>query len=232
MTTPTTIQEPPSAPAPGALRLVPIAADLLPAEVVDARRGRRARRLVLSSLAALVLVLGGLYAATVLETAVARTELNEAEDRARALSDQQKRYADVVGVQQESEAIEAQLATLMANDLRWSAVLASLRSAAPAGVRLTNVSAGLDAPGNQAAPENAAQLPTSAKPIGDIDITGSADTKPQIAAYVDALARTPNLADPYLSNVTEDNQELQFTLRVSITESALGGRFTPEKEGN
>jgi Tfp pilus assembly protein PilN len=229
MTTPMTTQEPPAASARDALAVPPIAANLLPDEVVNARQGRRARRLVLASLAALVLVLGGLYAAAAVETAVVRHELDEAEGRARDLTAQQQRYAEVVRVQQESGAIEAQLARLMADDLRWSAVLASLRAAAPAGVQLTNVSARLSAP--EEATATNAQLPSSAKPIGSIDITGAAGTKPQIAAYVDALAKTRNLADPYLSSVTEDERELQFTLRVSITESALGGRFTPAGKG-
>jgi Tfp pilus assembly protein PilN len=229
MTTPTTTHEPPAASARDALAVLPITANLLPDEVVDARQGRRARRLVLASLVALVLVLGALYAAAAVETAMVRQELGEAEGRARDLTAQQQRYAEVVQVQRESGAIESQLATLMADDLRWSAVLASLRAAAPAGVQLTNLSAGLSAP--EAAPVAGAQLPSSAKPIGSVDITGSAGSKPQIAAYVDALAKTRNLADPYLSNVTETAGELQFTLRVSITESALGGRFGPAGKG-
>jgi Tfp pilus assembly protein PilN len=231
MTTPMTTQEPPAASARDALAVPPITANLLPDEVVNARQGRRARRLVLASLTALVLVLGGLYAAAAVETAVVRQELNDAESRARDLTAQQQRYAEVVRVQQESGAIEAQLAKLMADDLRWSAVLASLRAAAPAGVQLTNVSARLNAPADEAAAADTAQLPSSAKPIGGIDITGAAGSKPQIAAYVDALAKTRNLADPYLSSVTEDDRELQFTLRVSVTESALGGRFTPARKG-
>jgi Tfp pilus assembly protein PilN len=229
MTTPMTTQEPTAASAGDVLAVLPITANLLPDEVVDARQGRRARRLVLASLAALALVLGGLYAAAAVETAMVRQELGDAEGRARDLTAQQQRYAEVVQVQRESGAIESQLATLMADDLRWSAVLSSLRAAAPAGVQLTNLSAGLSAP--EAAPAAGAQLPSSAKPIGSVDITGSAGSKPQIAAYVDALAKTRNLADPYLSNVTEDAGELQFTLRVSITESALGGRFAPAKKG-
>jgi Tfp pilus assembly protein PilN len=213
--------------------VVPITANLLPPEVVDARRGRRARRLVLSALSVLLVVVGGWYAVTVRQTDAAEAELSRTQAEVQSLTDQQRQYADVVQAQQDSEAIKGTLATLLANDLRWSTVLASVRAATPDGVELTTVSASLAVPAaaGGAAAEPLLPSTSKAKTIGEIDIIGAAPSKPLVAAYVDALAKTPHLADPYLTAVTSDENALLFTLRVGITDTALGGRYTPKTTG-
>jgi Tfp pilus assembly protein PilN len=234
MTTSIMTQDSPPAATEGPPRVVPIIANLMPPEVLAARRGRRARWLVLSALSVLLVVVGGWYVVTVRETAEARVELARAEDETQALTEQQRQYADVVKAQQDSQVIKAKLAALLAGDLRWSTVLSSLRAAAPEGVELTAVSASLAEPAQAGgAPAAGDQLPSTskAKTVGKIDITGTAPSKPQVAAYVDALAKVPNLADPYLTAVTSDESTLQFTLRVGITDTALGGRYTPKTTG-
>jgi Tfp pilus assembly protein PilN len=61
--------------------------------------------------------------------------------------------------------------------------------------------------------------------VGDLTIVGVAETKPQIAAYLDALARVDRLTDPYLDGVSTQEDGLQFTVRVDVNEAALGGRY-------
>jgi hypothetical protein len=97
------------------------------------------------------------------------------------------------------------------------------------------VSAALAEPAQAGAapPADDDQLPSTskAKTVGKIDISGTAPSKPLVAAYVDALAKVAHLADPYLTAVNTDAGRLRFTLRVAITDKALGGRFTPKKAG-
>jgi len=56
-------------------------------------------------------------------------------------------------------------------------------------------------------------------------VTGTGPDKRAVAAYVDALARQPVLANPYVTSVTTDDDEVTWTLRVDITSAALCGRF-------
>jgi Tfp pilus assembly protein PilN len=213
------------------LRLLPIAASLLPAEVVAERRSRRAQRLVVWALTVLALSIGLGYAGAKYQTWMAQDELYAAEDDAIRLTQQQKQYDDVVRTQSESQAIKRQLETLMARDARWSTLLSSLRDAAPTGVALDSVSAKLT---DETTPADSGQ-PTLSSTSADeivatIDIIGTAGSKPQVAAYVDRLAKTTHLADPYLTSVTaEEKAGFRFNVRVSVTDTALGGRFAPEK---
>ena len=221
-----------AAPERDPLRPVLIAASLLPVEVVDARRARRVRRLVLWALVLLTLAIGGWYGLSRYQTSMANDELVAAEDDAARLTQQQREFADVVRTQSESQAISSQLTTLLADDVRWSTLLASLRTAAPQGVELTGVAARLaeaDRAGG-AAPENAAALGApAAETIGTIDITGEAGTKPQIAAYVDALSAVPGVADPYLQSANKQDSRFSFTIQLEITKETLGGRYTPKR---
>jgi Tfp pilus assembly protein PilN len=234
MATTTFTQDSLPAPAEGSPRVVPIAANLMPPEVLAARRGRRARWLVLSALSVLLVIVGGCYVVTVRQTAAAEVELARAQDDARDLARERERYAEVVKTQQDSEAIKAKLAVLLASDLRWSTVLSSLRSAAPAGIEFTTVSAGLADPAVADPAEGGdARLPSTseAKAVGSIDIAGTAPSKPQVAAFVDALAKVPHLADPYLTAVIAEEAEMRFTLRVAIIDTAFEGRYTPKTTG-
>jgi len=219
------------------LRILPIAANLLPLEIIDSRRVRKVRRIVLAALVAFVVLLAGWFAQVSYQTSAARRNLTTAEGDAERLLRQQRAFDDVVGTRAESEAIGAQLSSLLATDLRWSRILSSLRRAAPPGVMVTGAFSALTARSNAAAPgagsgagSNAAgsQLPSTSgeKSIGTLTITGSGVSKAEVAAYLDALAKVPGLGNPLLSAVTLQNGVLNFTVRLDIASSALGGRYT------
>jgi Tfp pilus assembly protein PilN len=237
----TTLKPPkPAWPAERALRIPPIAVNLLPLEIIESRRVRKVRRIVVVALVAFVVLLAGWYAQTSYQTSTARSKLRTAEGDAARLQRQQHAFDDVVGTQEESRAIGAQLSNLLANDLQWSRLLSSLRKAAPPGVMITGVFGTLTARSNAAAvgaggtggpasnSAGASQLPSASgeKSIGTFTITGSGLSKADVAAYVDALAKVPGLGNPLLGDATLQNGELHFTVRLDITKSALGGRYT------
>jgi Tfp pilus assembly protein PilN len=197
------------------LRVPDIAADLLPIEVFEARRGRQVRRIVFT------LVLGGWYAVATYQTGVAREALESAQDDAQRLTRQQRTFADLVTAQTESTAITDQLTELLKDDLQWSKLLSSLQDAAPSGVRITGVTGALSA-STSAAPNPG----TPANAIGTLNLTGAAGTKALIAAYVDALGKVAGVANPLLGDVTAQSGTLNFTIRMDITKVALGGRYT------
>lgn len=229
----------PAASGEPALRIPPIGANLLPLEVIESRHVRRIRRTVLSLLVVFVALLGGWYGTASYQTSEARGNLANVEDGAQRLLRQQRAYSEVVGVQAETQAIAQQLASLLANDLQWSRLLASLRKVAPPKVQITGVNGALIARGSGAGGGTgsggagggtvASQLPDASgeKSIGTLTITGSGGSKADVAAYVDALARVSGVGSPLLGDANQlESGGVQFTVRLDITSSALGGRYT------
>src|SRR4051812_43863551 len=101
----TTTLMPPETPASTerSLRILSIAANLLPVEIVDSRTGRKIRRAVLAALAAFLVVIAGWYALATTQTVVAAANLYNAEDDVKHLQQQQRAFSDVVTVQAQSQ---------------------------------------------------------------------------------------------------------------------------------
>jgi hypothetical protein len=226
----TTLMAPePATPAERAPRMLAIAVNLLPPEIVGSRHGRKARRWVLSAVAAFTVLLGAWYGAASYQTSLARGELSSAQSDVERLSRQQRPFGELIGAQNESRAISAQLSALLAGDLQWSQLLSAAQAATPQGVHITEASGALT-PANGAGGSGAASqgLPgtSAAKLIGTLTITGTSTGKPAVAAYLDALAKAPGLANPFLVRAATENGVFTFVARLDITGSALGGRFT------
>lgn len=121
------------------LRILPIVANLLPAEVVDARRQRKVRKTTIALLAGFVVLLLGWYGQAWYETSNARDRLARAQDNVQLAMAQQRAFAEIVTAQGESQRITTQLRSLLANDLQWSDLMVSLQAVAPEGVLITGV---------------------------------------------------------------------------------------------
>ncbi|GAA1794542.1 hypothetical protein HC028_22310 [Planosporangium flavigriseum] len=230
MTTTLMPPEPVSSTEPAA-RMLTISANLLPPEIMESRHARRTRRIVLSAVAAVAILLGGWYGLASHQTSLARGDLGNAQSDVERLVQQQKPYAELIRTQNESRAIDARLAALLANDLRWAQLLSSLRGAAPQGVQLIGVTGGV-APakaGTAATPQaGTPRLPDTSgqKVVGTLTLNGTAPSKETVAEYIDALAKVQGLGNPMLERVSEEGKAASFTLRVDITGLALGGRYT------
>jgi Tfp pilus assembly protein PilN len=229
----TTVLPPDAGPATkNPLRIPPIGTNLLPVEIVESRRNRKVRRLVLAALAVFTALLAMWYGVSALQTTIARGTLADAESDVQRLNRQQRQFGELVQAQSESQAIIAQLSTILADDLQWTALLSSLQQAAPSDVHITMASGSLSAMSAGAAVENpqSARLPstTADKLVGTLTIAGTAGSKASVAAYMDALGKVPGLADPLLSDVSSEDGTLQFTMQMDITSAAPDGRFAPQ----
>lgn len=220
---PTELTDEPAPTASDPLRIPRIVADLLPEEIVNARRGNRARRQVIAALVGLTVLMAVWYGLAHYHTYLAGDSVVAAEDGTRRLTRQQSEYDSVVKAQADAQAVSAQLAKLLANDLQWSTLLASLQAAAPDGVTITTVSGSVGVAAEAGAP-------AGSPPVGVLTVSGTAPSKPAVAAYVDALATVPGTANPLLSDASQNLEKVQFTVRLELTKAALAGRFTPTKE--
>jgi hypothetical protein len=209
------------------LQIPPVYADLLPPEVLDSRLRGRARRNVAIALAGCAVILTGWYGVAIYNHAAAADQVTDAESSVQTLTRQQDGFTEVVGIQAEREKIDTQLRALMSGDLPWATLIGSVRDAAPKSVRITGVTGSLNQQSATSA-QSTSGLPVSTDrtPIGTLTITGSAATKAEVAAYVDALAKVTGVGDPLLGDVTLTDGSLNFTVRADLTEAAQSGRFT------
>jgi hypothetical protein len=216
-------------------RILTITADLLPEEVVAARRARRTRGWVLAVVGVVILALGGWYLVAEHGTNEANADLEAVTTQQTRLQRQQAAFADVVNVQADTQTIAKQLTTLLGNDLQWADLIRIVRdTGSDAGVKVEGIAAALNATtaqgGASAATSAAGTLPTTsgAKTIGMITITGTAPDKPSVAKYVDSLGTLTTVANPFVSSVSakSSTRAVQFQLSVDITDKALCGRFT------
>jgi Tfp pilus assembly protein PilN len=210
-----------------AQRLLPIAARLLPAEIISARRARVVRTRAVTVLVAVTLLLGAWYAFAAYQAQVAKDDLDAVVAEQAALTAEQNRYADVVQTQADSKAISNRLTTLLADDVRWAGLMNTLRSAArSSGITITGMSGTLATPGADAGGRTTLPGSGNKDVVGTLTITGRGADKDAVAQYIDKLGGIPQLTNPYLTNVTVDKKGVQFSNQVDITSQALGGRFT------
>ncbi|HWG97788.1 MAG TPA: hypothetical protein VNV66_00310 [Pilimelia sp.] len=217
--------------APGAqsLRIAGIAANLMPDEIVQERRTRRIRRGVIVGLSAVLLGTAGWYGIAVVQTAAGRVALAQAESDVAELRRQKTDYADLIAAQGGTAAITGQLEQLMTTDVRWARVLAEVRGVAPAGVRVEALAVKLTSEEDRQSAEGGLPGVTAAKPIGQLTLNGVGPDRQAVARYLEALAGVRGLDNPYLGSATSQDDEVLFTMQITLTDAAVGGRYTPEK---
>lgn len=218
--------------APG-LRFVAIRANLLPQEIIQARRAVVVRKRVAAAVAALVLVLVGVYGLSWWQTRSANNALAAAQQQSLALEQQQASFADLVQAQAATDSVRSQLQQVMVGDLPWAKLLTALRGTAPAGVSLDEISGTVtDTASGQAgsvAATGGLPVPTSkGLPAGTLTVTGVAKDKASVAAYADRLSKLRGLANVLVTSVASNGHKaVTFDLTADITTDALGGRWSP-----
>jgi hypothetical protein len=208
------------------VRVLNIAANLLPDEIVAGRRARRARAVVLVALLVVVALLGGWFLYANHRVGLADDDLNGVTTEATMLQQSQTRYQDVVDVQTQTQTIAKQLTTLLGNDLPWATLLNTVRdTGTSSGVTVQGLVGSLNAAAGSPA---TAMLPNASgvTTIGTITITGTGPDKPSIAQYVDALGQLRTVASPYLTTASQSSGGFTFSISVDITSQARCGRFT------
>ena len=214
------------------MRFVAVRARLLPAEVIAARRVHARRRWLFVGLAGVACLLVAWCGLALFQTSAAKDSLAQAQQRTAQLKDEQRQYQPLITAQQQSTTITDDLTRLMAGDLQWKDLLATLRRSAGGGVSISGVN-GLISVGAA----NALQTGTSGglgvlnqtgkQQVGTLTITGTATDKNSVAAYVDTLAKVRGLTAPLPASLTGSNGKLSFAVNVVITSDALGGRYAP-----
>jgi hypothetical protein len=224
----------PSPVAPGqSMRFVAMRANLMPDEVIDARRTEVVRRRVLMGMGGLLAVVLIGFGTTWLQTESAKGDLSDQHHRTTALLDQQSNYAPLVNAQQETLTINTKLVQLMVGDVRWQPMYATVRSDAPAGVGITSISAQITTatagatatPGTGGTPPYGALISTGQTTIGTLTVVGTANSEDQVAAYADRLGTQTGVVNAVIQNYDGTSRPYTFTIAAILTTDALGGRY-------
>jgi len=208
-------------------RVLTISANLLPEEIVAARRARSTRTWVIVVVAVVAVLCAGWFVQARYQTQQADKELTAATSAVTDLQRDQREFAETVSVRNETAILTQQLTTVMATDLDWATLLDTLRAAGvPSNIKIVNVNGKLDEAGPAAAAESLPSA-TTATSIGTVLVTATGPDKKSVALYAEALARQFAVVGPYITNVDATSGEpVAFSLEVGVASASLCGRFT------
>jgi hypothetical protein len=204
-----------------------IVANLIPPELLQARRVRALQKLVGLLLVLLVIIGGAGYGYALYHSHQASQELSVEQNRTSQLLADQNRYRGVTEIQGNVEQVRGQLAKLMGMDVDTSALIGSLIKQLPSGTSVTQLALTIAEPTPTAANNiGASALDTSSQAhIGTITVSGQAHQVSDVALFLNRLNALPGLVSPYPSTSSVNDTGVQFTIQLSINDSLLTHRF-------
>jgi type IV pilus assembly protein PilN len=214
-----------------------VVANLIPPEVLQARRVRAVRKLVAYALCVLVLLAGVGYGFAWYRSQQAADALAAEQSRTSQLLIQQKRYADVTLLQGSVAEVRTELSQLLASDVDVSALMTSVINQLPAGATVSQLAVTLSTPtGKQTSASlntGSGALDTSGHAhIGLIAVTGQARRVSDVSTLVDRLSVMPGFLDPYPTSNTTNDKGTLFTVQFSVNDKLLSHRYdTTSKTG-
>lgn len=213
-----------------------IVANLIPPEVLQARRVRAVRKLVAYLLCVLVLLAGIGYGFAFYRSQQAAETLAAEQSRTSQLLVQQKRYADVTLLQTSVAGVRTELSQLLETDVDVAALIATVLKQLPAGATVSQLAVTMSPPAGQQAKVNPASgtgsLDTSGRAhIGLMTVTGQALRVSDVATLVDRLGALPGFIDPYPTSNTTNDKGTLFTVQFTINDRLFSHRYDVQTGG-
>jgi len=215
--------------------------NLMPDEIAEEARIRRAKLALVGAAAVSVAVVGSLYMLAGAEVNSAQESLDQATARGAVLATEVAQYADVPKARADLASAQAQQYLAMGGEVRWSFLLNNLSLTMPRGTSLTEFKGTIDGvppAAAKAGPNDATSVSILGKPaIGEITYAGEARGYTDVAALLDVLAKQKTLVDPYPgavqvaeaaatgSGTTGGGQGYTFNATASVSDKALSHRY-------
>lgn len=205
--------------------------NLLPPEIAEQAALRRSKIAMAGVGLAAVAVVGVMYTsanAKVNEATEAKAEATAASDtltgQLNSLKTVRDTYAKIDGAKQT-------LAAAMKNEILWSSYLHDLTLTIPDNVWLERFTATLNVATPGVAPAApAANAPVLDPGLGSIAFEGVAMEHPDVANWLESLARQKGYSHAYFTNAAKNplNNRIvvEFTSSVNLTADALSNRYT------
>ncbi|MCA1822802.1 MAG: PilN domain-containing protein [Frankia sp.] len=208
--------------------------NLLPPEIAEASRLRRARGGMLAAVVVAVLVVAALYFLQASRLTNAKDDLATAQATHARLVQERQSLANVEAVYADVAAHEALLVAAMGPEIQWSRYLNDLSLTIPDNVWVTTIGA-TETLVSGAAPAAPAPGSLTTPGIGTVSISGVAFDHTDVATWLETLAREKGFADAYFSASTESfigtRRVVNFSSSVTLTQDALSGRYLKKAGG-
>lgn len=204
--------------------------NLLPPEILEGRRFRRAQVFMALGVAGVVAATGGVYHLAQAATADAAQELAVERQRAVVLQAEAAQFAEVPAILASVDRAETALETAMATDIEWYRYLAQIGISAPESVWFQSITFTAVPPSSLSSDPLAPQ-----DTVAEIVTTGRALAYGDVAAWLDALDGVPSsdyvaFSDATLDVETSDRPYVGFTVTSKVSPDALSNRYAPEGE--
>jgi hypothetical protein len=131
------------------------------------------------------------------------------------------KFQPLIEAQTRTTQIRGELSTAMAGDLQWSKLIASVSKAASGKLVANSFSGNVNLTGSELNPLNT----SGQQIIGTFTISGTTPDYRSVAAFVDTLATIKGLVVVDPASVAGDHGSYTFSVTLSLTTDALGGRF-------
>ncbi|MDQ6650896.1 MAG: PilN domain-containing protein [Actinomycetota bacterium] len=203
--------------------------NLLPPEIAQRVRLRKLQGGMLAAVVVAVGIVAALYVGATTNKNTARQQLSVQQVEQSKLQGQVAQLQNVSAVYAQVAAREAMLRTAMGQEVQWSHYLNDLSLSMPNNVWLTSFSvAQTGSAGTTAAPAASAGAPDPG--IGRVTVAGVGLAHPDVANWLESLAKEKGYSNPYFSNSTEGligtRKTVTFSSTVTVTKDALSGRYT------
>jgi hypothetical protein len=210
-----------------------IVANLLPPEIIAARRIRVLRKRIVTALIAVVVLCIAGYGYAFWQAHTASSALDVERQATARLVQEQRRYAPVVKIQGSIALVNKQVSSLMGSDVDFAKLMSSIVKQEPAGLTLSQLSVTIDSgtakggsSGGAAGGTAGGVLDTSGrKHIGSIVLTGQAASVGQVADFVDKLSAVPGLVGVLPTSQQGGATGVQFSVQLIPTDQVLSHRY-------
>lgn len=217
----------PGPPAPIRIAWAPVPkVNLLPIEILEARRFQRTQLVLVAAVLAVLLLAGtGTYLAR-RDVADANDQLAVSQARVSKLQAEQAKYAAVPLVITQVEAATTARTLAMGSDVLWYRYLNDVDGARPVGVELSAL--GLTLTATSAAATSAD--PLASVGVGTVTMDGTADQYSQVADWLDAVTEITGFSSTTLTSAAKDATSgiVTFTLTAVVDSDALSARYTKD----
>ncbi|HET8617294.1 MAG TPA: PilN domain-containing protein [Actinomycetales bacterium] len=199
--------------------------NLLPPEILQARRLRRTKVGLAAGLVVVVGAIGGAYVTQVNAKNRAQDDLNTAQAQGARLQAEQAKYADVPRTMAAIDRAETTRQTAMANDIEWFRTLTNVSITLPSKVWLTSLTLQVNG-GTATGPAGTTPL---AGGVGSVSAVGTAMDHPDVATWLDVLGHQPGMSDAYFSSSKKKEigsaSVVDFSSTATVTDDALSHRY-------
>jgi hypothetical protein len=194
-----------------------ISVDLTPVEIVNTRKVRSLKKLIVATLALVLVLCFGATAKTLLDKVDAQDSYDAAQATTTELQAEAATYAGITAMQTTIAESDVQVAALMSNDIDFVNLLARIRTALPPGVSIGTQTVALAL---QAAADPAAvpAAPGSAI-IGSVLLSGSGGSIKDLASFVTNLIRLKGVVDVVPTSTSKTDDGVDYTMTLNITDT-------------